>query len=841
MGSKKDEFFLQRKRATKQEIQSLLEGAGFSKSNPYFMVQQGKIQSICLMTDLQRLQLLQSVAGTTVYEDKKAESLSKMQENLQSIDKINSILTDLEHKLEELRGEKEELTNYRTYDRQRKAMEYTLYDKELFKARRLLDSLEQERTNHVQQLTQLHEQAKETHDAIQNAEAILKVKSAALKRNRLSVEHLEADKTRAVTQRTKLTLECQELQELVTAGNESLQQAQQELVQLDQQIDQTKQALAQREQAWMEQSQRVVQLRQERDQAQRQMDSIYAKQGRGRQYQTKEQRDKVLKKQMKELDSLRVEKEQYLQQNQDALGNLRRLMASQEQELRTKQEEIDTKTASLQAINKVLDEKAKNKLAATEARKRLWRQAEELQDQTREAREALHKAISDTRKSMPRATAMGLKALSNIVEQERLVVGEQYFGMLLENMNLKDPKYQTAVDLAAQNSLFHVIVDTDATAARLMRRLEEGKLGRVTFLPLDRLRVDHTSYPQSPDVMPLLDVCIEYDPKVRKAMLHVFDKKLLARTSEVASEWASKVHMDCITLEGDLCSRKGALTGGYIDHNKSRILAFANQQQAQAQFDQVERNFRQVDHEAKDAEQDVTNASQEVSRLQHKQAQLVRLTDALKSQVEELQVQLESNKKQAHKLETQVLPPLQLEIDSAKVDMARLKDELGAELTTSLTDEDRANLAQLKQVQAQLVNNIQEQQDILEEMDAERQKLQSILDDNLLKRRQELMQVKDDVSGQATTSTLQEQRARELEERTQQLNEAAKVAEEIEERLEEARKVQENIKAELIAAKNELEKLKSQDAKTDNLLHEARERSEALMNKVCQLVCLYVA
>ena len=58
VGSKKDEFFLQRKRATKQEVQSLLEGAGFSKSNPYFMVQQGKIQTLCLMTDAQRLKLL---------------------------------------------------------------------------------------------------------------------------------------------------------------------------------------------------------------------------------------------------------------------------------------------------------------------------------------------------------------------------------------------------------------------------------------------------------------------------------------------------------------------------------------------------------------------------------------------------------------------------------------------------------------------------------------------------------------------------------------------------------------------------------------------------------------
>ena len=51
IGLKKDEFFLNRKKANKQEIQSLLEGAGISKSNPYNIVQQGKIQDLCTMSD----------------------------------------------------------------------------------------------------------------------------------------------------------------------------------------------------------------------------------------------------------------------------------------------------------------------------------------------------------------------------------------------------------------------------------------------------------------------------------------------------------------------------------------------------------------------------------------------------------------------------------------------------------------------------------------------------------------------------------------------------------------------------------------------------------------------
>ena len=74
IGLKKDEFFLQRKRTTRNEIQSLLEGAGFSKSNPYFIVQQGKVQALCTMSDENRLRLLKEVAGTTVYDERKAES-----------------------------------------------------------------------------------------------------------------------------------------------------------------------------------------------------------------------------------------------------------------------------------------------------------------------------------------------------------------------------------------------------------------------------------------------------------------------------------------------------------------------------------------------------------------------------------------------------------------------------------------------------------------------------------------------------------------------------------------------------------------------------------------------
>ena len=65
IGLKKDEFYVGKKHVTKQEINSLLESAGFSRSNPYYIVQRGKVNALCMMKDEERLALLKEVAGTT--------------------------------------------------------------------------------------------------------------------------------------------------------------------------------------------------------------------------------------------------------------------------------------------------------------------------------------------------------------------------------------------------------------------------------------------------------------------------------------------------------------------------------------------------------------------------------------------------------------------------------------------------------------------------------------------------------------------------------------------------------------------------------------------------------
>lgn len=59
---------------------NLLETAGFSRSNPYYIVPQGRVTSLTHAKDHERLQLLKEVAGTRVYEERRQESLKLMKD-----------------------------------------------------------------------------------------------------------------------------------------------------------------------------------------------------------------------------------------------------------------------------------------------------------------------------------------------------------------------------------------------------------------------------------------------------------------------------------------------------------------------------------------------------------------------------------------------------------------------------------------------------------------------------------------------------------------------------------------------------------------------------------------
>lgn len=101
------------------------------------------------MSDKERLNLLKEVAGTKVYEQKRAESTRIMEETDAKRAKIAELLETIEERLNELETEKEELKEFQSKDRDRRCLEYALRQRELDDATAQLEQVEMDKNNDV--------------------------------------------------------------------------------------------------------------------------------------------------------------------------------------------------------------------------------------------------------------------------------------------------------------------------------------------------------------------------------------------------------------------------------------------------------------------------------------------------------------------------------------------------------------------------------------------------------------------------------------------------------------------------------------------------------------------
>uniref|UniRef100_A0A914KU80 Structural maintenance of chromosomes protein 3 n=3 Tax=Meloidogyne TaxID=189290 RepID=A0A914KU80_MELIC len=143
---KNDTYSIDGKSVTKTEIVNMMESAGFSRSNPYYIVKQGKITELATASDAYRLKLIKEVAGTRVFDEKKEESTKILTETQGKIEKSVTLLGYINERLKKLEEEKEDLKEYQKWDKMKRSIEYTIFDKEITEAKAKLEKLTDQRT-----------------------------------------------------------------------------------------------------------------------------------------------------------------------------------------------------------------------------------------------------------------------------------------------------------------------------------------------------------------------------------------------------------------------------------------------------------------------------------------------------------------------------------------------------------------------------------------------------------------------------------------------------------------------------------------------------------------------
>lgn len=630
IAAKKDDYTLDGKHATKAEIFSLLESCGFTKSNPYYIVQQGKIAELTLMNDSRRLELIKEVSGASVYDDRKSESLKILEEIRGRRAKADEVIATIQHRIGNLEEEQRELVEFNRLERERRCLEFELTDRDWRTAQDRIDGIELERRGVAVRLAEAQRGAAELRARLGRAD--VEVQELLSQRQALTLRREEGERSRAARrdELARARLELEDESRKKKAEEDAQAQLQKDLEDVRRMID-----AAERDIEAMRAGPELARRQDisvERQRVEAHRDQLLAKQGRGTQHRSIEERNAALADEVARQENRKEKARRHREDLQKRMREEERgQKAAQEgvlkQQRAKRQLEQDVRERCGAGLEKVTQQLE----TCAEERRLLMQKREQLVRRKTEAERQVAQFRANIDASMPRPQRNALSEVRTWAAKEGLQ--SKILGTLLQVIEVPED-YRIAADIAAGGNLFNLLVKDDDIAAKIISLVRVNSYGSIVCTPLNRIVARPRTYPQIRGTQPLVDV-IKAPEWARPAVRQVFGRFLVCSSLELCDEVSRKHGLDAVTLDGDKVNSHGAMTGGYQDPSRFVRLGHAAKvrQGEEALAQDILPAFAKVDAEAQEKSGQLEELHGERRRLQdergEQQAKLTRAAEEL--------------------------------------------------------------------------------------------------------------------------------------------------------------------------------------------------------------------
>lgn len=691
---KNDEYSLDRKNCSKSDVMNLLESAGFSRSNPYYIVPQGRVTALTQAKDSDRLDLLKEIAGTNVYDNRRRESVKIIQETQMKRDKITELMGFIEERLRELEEEKQELVAYQELDREKRGLESHIYHKEL---EDIKNKLQQEQiTNADAEWIQAQaEKSIQAQKQIQKLEADIAELQNSLEIMDLEQGQFSEDYQALLKEKTRLNLWISDSQALgsITGKDQLII----ELDRISQELSQKEAELASTLPSYEDLLAQEAIINEQLQAKETEHLLLVSRLGRAGQFRSKPARDKWLKAEIAQITSTldpRQAKLKKLEQEATGLKDRIRIIKQERSSLEMDLSSLQQDESELKAkLSKLITERNQ----ATEERKTLWRNEAKREFTSNHLKEDIRKNERLLYSTLDRNLILGLQAVDKIIASKQI---NGIYGPLYRLFKAKREDAKLAIDVTAGNSMFHVVVDSDETASRLLEQMGK-ELGRITLMPLNQLSPRLLDFGEvGSDAIPIVKL-LDYNQKFEKAIQQAFGRTLLCESLEVAAVYSRRFKINAITANGDKVDHKGALTGGFHDERISRLDAAI----------QVTRLYEQLSREVQESAMSKsrivtldTNITQLLSDVQVLETRIKNESESqldMAKQLKALQGEYQNALEALNKLENLKRKTI-LEIQKQQQELNSMEVELKSEFNVSVEATNMTQLAeQLEALRAQ--------------------------------------------------------------------------------------------------------------------------------------------
>ncbi|KAI6228153.1 Structural maintenance of chromosomes protein [Aphelenchoides besseyi] len=742
--SKKDQYFIDNKPATRTDILNLLESAGISRSNPYYIVKQGKVMELATAADSQRLKLIKEVAGTKVFDDRKEESVKLLAETQGKLDKCEQLLGFMEERLKKLEEEKEDLKEYQKFDRQKRAIEYSINMLESTEAEKKCDrmaSLREDLNNKQNAAESKMMDVKQK--ILDNASEIRQLENR-YKGHRDELERYNNEKTDLMERMKSVELTLSDLNVEVITERSSRTDIESDLNKLKDQIATKQKELEDLGPRVAELVKKENQLKTDIQINEQKCKEMNAKIGRKETFKTVEERDNYLKRQInisenqkKEIQQQVEEVERSIEDDDKETQEYMDMLVDCDRQIHSLSTSIANKNAELMSKNKLSNEIHTIMKEAMLKENQVQKDLDDLRADAEDAQNMLSFM-------MPKTIVNGKRNVENILRYMREnnangqydEVIDGYYGCVIDHLNTL-PEYYVAIEVTAENRLFNHMVKTDRVAMKILDMFNEKEYkGEVNFFPLNRLVTKPCRAVNDPEARAMLEL-IQYEQKFDPVMRQLFAEFALVTSLEVGARVSRDDRFNCVTPDGDQVNRRGPLTGGYTDRKRSRLEAATKIRSYQSKLPVVENELKMAVNATAIARKNYDDSLMELAQIEADLLKMREAYDELVQKKRNISDALNRRSMKKKPKEEQILE-LRERIRQIAARKEIFEKQLGTSMESQLTVEEQASMEQLQEEINKWKSELEDISRRRLEASGQQARLQNLLHSNLLRRRDDL-------------------------------------------------------------------------------------------------------
>ena len=239
-----------------------------------------------------------------------------------------------------------------------------------------------------------------------------------------------------------------------------------------------------------------------------------------------------------------------------------------------------------------------------------------------------------------------------------------------------DKKYEIAIEISLSAAISNVITEDEIIAKELIRYLTDNKLGRATFLPLNIIKGNRVALQNeiinTEGYLGIASDLIKFDDRYKNIMDYSLGRTIIARDMDSALKISKigKHKLKIVTLNGEIISPGGALTGGSIYSKNSNILGRKREiQELESsikenkerynkevnELNEIKSNIKVLDEDNLNKSDEIHQKNIEITRFESEIKSLESEGLRLKNSLDLSVSQLENNRKTLVKLKEQVI------------------------------------------------------------------------------------------------------------------------------------------------------------------------------------------